>query len=50
MWFFETGYVRKYNFETIVLEPKGEHLATVVWLHGFSDSGARYVAPSNHAC
>jgi len=35
-------YVRKYNFETIVLEPKGEHLATVVWLHGFSDSGARW--------
>lgn len=35
-------FTRQYNFETIILEPKGEHLATVVWLHGFSDSGARW--------
>jgi len=33
---------RQYNFDTIVLEPTGKHLATVVWLHGFSDSGARW--------
>lgn len=38
----EQRFTRHYNFETIVLEPKGEHLATIVWLHGFSDSGARW--------
>lgn len=37
------GPTRQYNFDTIVLEPTGKHLATVVWLHGFSDSGARYL-------
>jgi hypothetical protein len=27
---------------TYVVRPKGRHLATVVWLHGLGDSGARY--------
>jgi lysophospholipase II len=25
-----------------VVRPKGRHLATVVWLHGLGDNGARY--------
>jgi hypothetical protein len=25
-----------------VVRPKGRHLATIVWLHGLGDNGARY--------
>jgi hypothetical protein len=25
-----------------VVRPKGRHLATIVWLHGIGDNGARY--------
>lgn len=31
---------------THVVRPKGRHLATVVWLHGLGDNGARYVITS----
>lgn len=27
---------------TYVVRPKGRHLATIVWLHGLGDNGARY--------
>lgn len=27
------------SFDAVVIEPKGEHKATVVWLHGLGDSG-----------
>ena len=26
-----------------MVRPKGRHLATIVWLHGLGDNGARYV-------
>ena len=28
---------------TYVVRPKGRHRATIVWLHGLGDNGARYV-------
>ena len=28
---------------THVVRPKGRHLATIVWIHGLGDTGARYV-------
>lgn len=28
--------------KTFVVRPKGRHLATIVWLHGLGDNGARY--------
>ena len=31
--------------DTIVLEAKGEHKVTVVFLHGLASSGERYVQP-----
>lgn len=27
--------------QTYVVKPKGEHLATIVWLHGLGDNGSR---------
>ena len=34
---------RTFDFgRTHVVRPKGRHLATVVWLHGLGDNGARY--------
>jgi hypothetical protein len=34
---------KKLRFGTThVIQPKGEHLATIVWLHGLGDVGERY--------
>lgn len=30
---------------THVVRPKGAHKATIVWLHGLGDNGARYAHP-----
>lgn len=32
---------------THVVRPKGAHKATIVWLHGLGDNGARYATPSS---
>ena len=31
-----------------MVRPKGRHLATIVWLHGLGDNGARYNLSSSY--
>ncbi|KAG6522855.1 hypothetical protein ZIOFF_020010 [Zingiber officinale] len=39
---------RAFDFgRTHVVQPKGRHLATVMWLHGLGDNGARKRKSSN---
>lgn len=34
--------IRRFKFGSVyVVEPKGKHQATIVWLHGLGDDGSR---------
>jgi predicted esterase len=39
----DAGAKRPFEYgRTHVVRPKGAHKATIVWLHGLGDNGARY--------
>ena len=39
----DAGAKRPFEYgRTHVVRPKGTHKATIVWLHGLGDNGARY--------